>query len=71
MLSRGYVSPLPWPPNGYDVSGTVEGTLMVSGILTVRASGRVRGQTISYGELVIERDGTVIGTVRRLPEEGE
>ena len=47
-----------------DISGTVEGSLIVREILTLRASGRILGGAISYGEIEIERGGTVIGTVR-------
>ena len=51
-----------------DVSGTVEGTLAARGVLTVRASGRIRGN-ISYGQLEIERGGTVIGAMQPLSDD--
>ncbi len=54
-----------------DISGTVEGFLTVRELLTVRASGRILGGSVSYGELEIERGGTVIGTVRPLSEVAE
>ena len=51
-----------------DIGGTVEGTLTVRRILTVRASGRIVAETLSYGELEIVRGGILIGTVRPLAE---
>ncbi len=51
-----------------DISGTVEGTLTARGVLTVRASGRIRGN-ISYGQLEIERGGTVIGAMQPLSDD--
>ena len=51
-----------------DISGTVEGTLAARGVLTVRASGRIRGN-ISYGQLEIERGGTVIGAMQPLSDD--
>lgn len=51
-----------------DISGTVEGTLIVHSILTVRASGRVLGN-ISYGQLEIERGGTLVGDVQPLTDD--
>ena len=51
-----------------DISGTVEGVLTAQGVLTVRASGRVRGK-ISYGHLEIERGGTLIGDVQPLSDD--
>ena len=51
-----------------DISGSVEGTLTVHGVLTVRASGRVRGN-ISYGQLEIERGGTVIGAMQPISDD--
>ena len=54
-----------------DISGTVEGSLTVREILTVRASARILSKSISYGELEIERGGTVTGTVRPLLEDKE
>ena len=38
-------------------------------LLTVRASARILSGSIFYGELEIERGGTVTGTVRPLPED--
>ena len=52
-----------------DISGTVEGSLTVRELLTVRASARILSGSIFYGELEIERGGTVTGTVRPLPED--
>ena len=54
-----------------EIAGTVEGRLTVRGVLRLRASGRILCETIAYGNLVIERGGIVIGTVRPLPEETE
>ena len=54
-----------------EIAGTVEGNLTVRGMLRLRASGRVLCETIAYGELVIERGGIVIGTVRPLRGEAE
>ena len=51
-----------------DISGTVEGSLTVRRMLTLRASGRIAAETISCGELEIERGGILIGTVRPLAE---
>lgn len=51
-----------------DISGTLEGTLAARGVLTVRASGRIRGN-ISYGQLEIERGGTVIGAMQPLSDD--
>ena len=51
-----------------DISGAVEGTLTARGVLTVRASGRVRGK-IHYGQLEVERGGTVTGDVRPLSDD--
>ena len=42
-----------------DISGTVEGSLTVRELLTVRASARILSGSISYGELEIEGGGTV------------
>ena len=52
-----------------DISGTVEGPLTVRGLLTVRASARILCGSLSYGELEIERGGTVM--VRPLLEDAE
>ena len=54
-----------------DISGTVEGSLTVRELLTVRASARILSGSIFYGELEIERGGTVTGTVRPLPGDAE
>ena len=54
-----------------DIRGTMEGSLTVRALLTVRASARILSGSISYGELVIERGGTVSGTVRPLPGDAE
>ena len=54
-----------------DISGTMEGPLTVRGLLTVRASARILSGSLSYGELEIERGGTVTGTVRPLLEVAE
>jgi len=51
-----------------DISGTVEGVLTAHGVLTVRASGRVRGK-ISYRHLEIERGGTLVGDVQPLSDD--
>lgn len=51
-----------------DVSGTVEGTLTARGVLTVRASGTIRGN-ISYGQLEIERGGTIVGAMQPLSDD--
>ena len=52
-----------------DISGTVEGSLTVREILTVRASGRVLGGAISFGEIEVERGATLVGTLRPLTED--
>lgn len=52
-----------------EIAGTVEGRLTVRGMLRLCASGRVHCETVAYGDLVIERGGIVIGTVRPLREE--
>ena len=54
-----------------DISGIVEGSLTVCELLTVRASARILSGSIFYGELEIERGGTVTGTVRPLPGDAE
>ena len=54
-----------------NISGTVEGSVTVRELLTVRASARILSGSTSYGELEIERGGTVTGTVRPLPEDAE
>ena len=54
-----------------DISGTVEGPLTVRELLTVRASARILSGSIFYGELEIERGGTVTGTVQPLPGDAE
>lgn len=48
-----------------DIRGTLQGPLRVRGILTVRASARIRPETLSYGKIEIERGGIVAGTARR------
>lgn len=50
------------------VSGKVEGTLTVSGLLTVARGGVVRGK-IRYGELQIESGGVIAGDVGLLGDE--
>ena len=54
-----------------DIGGTMEGSLTVRRNLTLRASGRIVSETISYGELEIERGGILIGTVRPLGKEAK
>ena len=54
-----------------DISGTMEGSLTVRRMLMLRASGRIVAETISYGELEIERGGILIGTVRPLGKEAK
>ena len=54
-----------------DISGTVQGSLTTREILTVRASGRILGGAICYGEIEIERGGTIIGMARHRPEGAE
>ncbi len=49
-----------------DIRGTVEGSLTVRQLLTLRASGRIVSETLSCGELEIERGGILMGTVRPL-----
>lgn len=51
-----------------DIEGTLEGTLTLGELLTLRASGRVLCKTISYGELEIECGGIVIGAVEPITE---
>lgn len=50
-----------------DIAGSFEGSLTVSGRLTIAASGRVTG-TIRYGELAIEAGGQISGDVQVLTE---
>jgi len=50
------------------IGGTFTGTLTVSGLLVVKAGGRVSG-TLRYGELRIEQGGRLSGDVDLLPEE--
>ena len=52
-----------------DISGTLEGSLTAREILTVRASGRLFCEAISYGEIEMERGAKVVGTVRPLLED--
>ncbi len=52
-----------------DISGTVEGSLTVRRILTLRAAGRIVAGTTFYGEIEIERGATIIGTLQPLEEE--
>lgn len=47
------------------ISGRFEGTLVVRGQLTVKASGRVSGE-IRYGRIAIETGGIVTGTLETL-----
>ena len=47
------------------ISGRLEGTLVVRGQLTVKASGRVSGE-IRYGRIAIETGGIVTGTLETL-----
>ena len=54
-----------------DIGGTVEGSLTVREILTVRASGRIHSDSISYGELELDRGGTVTATLQLLGEEAK
>ncbi len=51
-----------------EISGTVEGSLVVRETLIVRASGRVLG-TVSYGQLEVERGGVIIGEVHPCSED--
>ena len=51
-----------------DIRGIVEGTPTVRRMLTLRSSGRIVPETLSCGELKIERGGILIGTVRPLAE---
>ena len=50
-----------------DVQGCFDGKLVVRKRLLVRATGRVSGN-ISYGELEIERGGTISGEISRNSE---
>ena len=54
-----------------DISGTVEESLTAREILTVRVSARILSDSISYGELELERGGTLIGTARHRSEDPE
>ena len=54
-----------------DIRGNVEGSLTVREMLTVRATARIVSDSVCYGELELERGGTVIGTVRPLKDEAE
>ena len=50
-----------------EVSGVFDGTLTVQGRLLIRAGGKVSG-TIRYGQIEIERTGTIIGDINVLGE---
>ena len=50
-----------------DVSGCFDGELTVTGTLTIRATGEVRG-TIRYADLEIERGGKLAGDIDLLDE---
>lgn len=50
-----------------DIAGLFEGDLKVSGRLTVRSTGRVRG-TISYGDLAVEAGGKIRGELRDIED---
>jgi len=54
-----------------DIRGTVEGSLTVREMLTVRATARIVSVSVCYGEFELKRGGTVIGTVRPLKDEAE
>jgi len=54
-----------------DIGGTVEGSLTVREILTVRASARIHSDSIFYGELELDRGGTVTGTLQPLKGEAK
>lgn len=54
-----------------DIGGTVEGSLTVRRMLTLRASGRIVAETIACGEIEVERGATIVGAVRPLEEEPE
>ncbi len=54
-----------------DIGGTVEGSLTVRELLELRASGRIAAETISYGEIEVERGAKIIGAVRPLPDDPE
>ncbi|GAA0571678.1 hypothetical protein GCM10008942_20470 [Rhizomicrobium electricum] len=46
-----------------EIEGIFEGTLIVSGHLVVRSTGRLAGK-FQYGEIEIERGGAVTGEVQ-------
>jgi cytoskeletal protein CcmA (bactofilin family) len=46
-----------------DIAGRFDGTLIVHGRLTVRATGRISG-TIKYGELEVSAGGQIIGEMQ-------
>lgn len=52
-----------------DVSGHLEGDIVVRERLIVRSTGRIVG-TIRYGELEVERGGIVSGTIEALSAKG-
>ena len=54
-----------------DIGGTVEGSLNVRQNLTLRASGRIVAETISCGEIEVERGAKIIGALRPLPDDPE
>ena len=54
-----------------DISGTMEGSLTVRRMLTLRASGRILSDSIFYGELEIDRGGTVTATLQPLGKEAK
>jgi cytoskeletal protein CcmA (bactofilin family) len=45
-----------------EIAGRFEGTLMVTGRLFVRSTGRIVG-TLGYGEIEIERGGQITGDI--------
>jgi len=53
-----------------DISGRFDGELIVSGRLTVRASGHISG-TIRYGTVIIEQGGNISGDMAAIPETGD
>ena len=45
-----------------EISGHFEGELTVEGLLTVTSTGRLSGN-VSFGELQVERGGTITGSI--------
>lgn len=52
-----------------EINGKFDGTLNVSGCLTIKSTGRITG-TVHYGELKVEQGGKVTGQIESREESG-